>query len=84
MISFKSILFALFLMSSNVYATVTSEVSTGGQIKSFDEKTVTLESRGYTFKVPRASIPKHYKIKTGEWVRAELQTNLMAVVPKTK
>ena len=40
----------------------------------FDKKTVTLSQRSGQVKieVPRSSIPKHYEIKTGNQVQAEL------------
>lgn len=66
------------------FAAISSDVSVGGTVKSFDSDTVVLENRGSTFKVPRKSISKNYKLKVGSWVRADLQVDLLAEVRKSK
>ena len=62
---------ALFTFSHLGFSAISGPVKMEGIIISYDKKTVTLSQKGKRIKVPRGTIPKHFKIKSGNQVYAE-------------
>ena len=56
-----------------------------GMVISYDKKTVTISQRGKKIKVPRNSIPKHIKLKTGKMIEVPVDSEkLMNKIKKIK
>ena len=69
----KVLLYLTFVLSSYGYALVAGPVRVQGVVVSYDKKTVTLKQKTGKIKVPRESIPKKFKLKTGKQVYALLK-----------
>ncbi len=81
----KAITFLLVaLFSFSVWGAV-ENVFIEGMIISYDKKTVTLLQRGRKIKVPRQSISRNIKLKTGKIVQAKVDSEqLMNDIIKLK
>lgn len=73
----KKLIFAILFSSQFAMAAIGKEATVHGVITKFDAKTVTLSQRGKPVKVPRAAIPKHFKIRPGNEVFAVIDTKAM-------
>ena len=61
---------ALFAFSYPVFSAISGTAKVKGIIVAYDKDTVTLSQKGKRVKVPRKSIPAHFKIKSGHEVYA--------------
>ena len=55
------------------YALIVGPVKVTGVVVSYNKKTVVLKSAGQQVRVPRSSIPKRFKLRTGKKVYALLK-----------
>ena len=67
------LLLALTIMSAYGYAFIVGPVKIKGVVVSYNKKTVVLKSAGRQVRVPRSSIPKRFKLRTGKRVYALLK-----------
>ena len=69
LIKLKTGMLMLFALGafSKTYAGIDNVVMEG-MVISYDKKTVTISQKGKKIKVPRSSIPKHIKLKTGKMI----------------
>ena len=72
-------LIILFVVFSNpVFSAVSGTAKVKGTIVSYNKKTVILSQKGNKVKVPRKSIPSHFKIRGGNEVYALLSAEAVA------
>jgi hypothetical protein len=70
----KKLYMFLILISLAVNAGITPTMKVEGTVGDFDEKNVKLHHNGKVSIVPRASIPKYFKIKPGNKVFAVIDS----------
>ncbi len=63
----------LSLVSISAHAFIVGPVKVKGVVVSYNKKTVVLKSAGKQVRVPRSSIPKRFKLRTGKKVYALLE-----------
>ena len=63
----------LFVLSPVGHAMIVGPVKIKGVVVSYNKKTVVLKSMGRQVRVPRSSIPKRFKLRTGKRVYALLE-----------
>ncbi len=81
----KAITFLLVVLFSCSAWGAVENVFIEGMIISYDKKTVTLLQRGRKIKVPRQSISRNIKLKTGKIVQAKIDSEkLMNDIIKLK
>lgn len=89
----KSVFSFLILFPFFSFSAVGSTVEVFGKIINYDEKTVTISQEDQAGRknvtVPKDSIPKHFKMKTGQCVysildRKEFMQNMSALYERTK
>lgn len=81
----KLLLYLTFVLSSYGYALVAGPAKLQGVVVSYDQNTVTLKQKNGKIKLPRDSIPKKFKLKTGKKVYALLKPeDLNKILRSTK
>ena len=81
----KTVLILFILFFTHTTFTAVSETATiQGVILEYDKKTVTLLQNGRKIKVPRESIPSHFKIRKGNTVNAIVNSKMILKKMKQK
>ena len=80
----RFLIFLCLLLSFYGQAVIVGPVKMRGVIVSYNKKTVTLKSNGRTVIVPRRTISRKYKLKTGKKVYALLEPEDIASLLKSK
>ena len=62
------LIITLFTFSPFAFSAISGSAKIKGTIVSYDKNTVTLSQKGKKIKVPKKSIPPHFKIKGGNEV----------------
>ena len=65
-----TVIIIMIFLSQPVSAAFLGHVIVEGIVLGYNSKTVTLSQQGKETKVPRKSIPKHFKIEVGKKVQA--------------